>query len=223
MANTTNFGWETPDDTDLVKDGAAAIRTLGSSIDTSFVDLKGGTTGQVLSKATNTDLDYSWVTVQSGGLTQLATGSLSGAQVDITSISGAYKHLQLVVRNFLPANDNSDLYMRFNADSATRYANNSTVTETAGTFSRTSVTIQLAVDNTVNNNLSVVNVYDYANTSTWKMLDTINVGVNATTTTSYTSRFVPSFYNQTSAITQINLFPQSGNFTSGTYILYGVS
>ena len=61
MASTTNFNWSTPDDTALVKDGAAAIRTLGSSIDTSFVDLKGGTTGQVLSKASNTDLDYTWV------------------------------------------------------------------------------------------------------------------------------------------------------------------
>jgi hypothetical protein len=61
MATTTNFGWETPDDTDLVKDGALAMRTLGNSIDTSFVDLKGGTTGQVLSKASNTDLDFSWV------------------------------------------------------------------------------------------------------------------------------------------------------------------
>jgi hypothetical protein len=61
MANTTNFGWETPDNTDLVKDGAAAIRTLGNSIDTSFLDLKGGTTGQVLSKASATDLDFSWV------------------------------------------------------------------------------------------------------------------------------------------------------------------
>ena len=60
MANTTNFGWETPDDTDLVKDGAAAMRTLGNSIDASFVDLKGGTTGQILAKATNTDLDFTW-------------------------------------------------------------------------------------------------------------------------------------------------------------------
>lgn len=61
MATTTNFGWTTPDDTALVKDGASAIRTLGSGIDTSLVDLKGGTTGQVLSKATNTDLDFTWV------------------------------------------------------------------------------------------------------------------------------------------------------------------
>jgi len=61
MATTTNFAWETPDDTDLVKDGAAAIRTLGSSIDTSLVDLKGGTSGQVLSKASNTDMDFTWI------------------------------------------------------------------------------------------------------------------------------------------------------------------
>ena len=60
MATTTNFGWETPDDTDLVKDGAAAIRTALSGVDTSFVDLKGGTTGQVLAKASNTDLDFTW-------------------------------------------------------------------------------------------------------------------------------------------------------------------
>jgi hypothetical protein len=61
MATTTNFGWETPDDTDLVKDGAAAMRTLGGAIDTSLVDLKGGTSGQVLSKASNTDMDFTWI------------------------------------------------------------------------------------------------------------------------------------------------------------------
>jgi hypothetical protein len=63
MPTTSNFGWTTPADTDLVKDGAAAIRTLGNGVDSSFVDLKGGTTGQVLSKASNTDLDFSWIAV----------------------------------------------------------------------------------------------------------------------------------------------------------------
>jgi hypothetical protein len=60
MATTTNFGWETPDDTDLVKDGAAAIRTSLNGVDSSFVDLKGGTTGQVLAKNSGTDLDFVW-------------------------------------------------------------------------------------------------------------------------------------------------------------------
>jgi hypothetical protein len=44
MANTTNYNWETPDDTDLVKDGAAAIRTLGNSIDTTTKNLNPETT-----------------------------------------------------------------------------------------------------------------------------------------------------------------------------------
>ncbi len=88
MANTTNFNWETPDDTDLVKDGAAAIRTLGNSIDTSLVDLKGGTTGQILSKASNTDLDYTWITNDVGDITNVAvtapiTGGGSSGSVTI--------------------------------------------------------------------------------------------------------------------------------------------
>lgn len=58
---TTNFGWDIPQSTDLVKDGATAIAALGQDIDTAFVDLKGGTTGQVLSKASGTDLDFTWI------------------------------------------------------------------------------------------------------------------------------------------------------------------
>jgi hypothetical protein len=44
MATTTNYGWTTPNDTDLVKDGAAAIRTLGSSVDTTTKNLNPETT-----------------------------------------------------------------------------------------------------------------------------------------------------------------------------------
>jgi len=62
VATTTNFGWTTPDNTGYVKDGALAIRTLGSAIDSSMVDLKGGTTDQVLKKASGTDMDFVWAT-----------------------------------------------------------------------------------------------------------------------------------------------------------------
>ena len=44
MASTTNYSWSTPDDTALVKDGASAIRTLGSSIDTTTKNLNPSTT-----------------------------------------------------------------------------------------------------------------------------------------------------------------------------------
>lgn len=88
MATTTNFGWETPDDTDLVKDGAAAIRTALGGVDTSFVDLKGGTSGQVLSKNSNTDLDFVWVTQDDANAIQNsiidAKGDIIGASADNT-------------------------------------------------------------------------------------------------------------------------------------------
>lgn len=76
---TTNFGWDIPQSTDLVKDGATAIATLGQDIDTSMVDLKGGTTGQILAKASNTDMDFSWVAPTTGDITAVTAGTgLSG-------------------------------------------------------------------------------------------------------------------------------------------------
>jgi len=85
MATTTNFGWTTPDDTSLVKDGAAAIRTLGQSIDTSMMDLEGGTTGQVLSKASNTDMDFTWVTTDDANAIQNAIVDAKGDLIGATA------------------------------------------------------------------------------------------------------------------------------------------
>lgn len=79
MATTTNFGWNTPDNTDLVKDGALAIRTLGNAIDTSMADLRGGTTGQILAKQSNTDMDFQWIANDQGDITEVVAGTgLSG-------------------------------------------------------------------------------------------------------------------------------------------------
>ena len=75
MPTTSNFGWTTPADTDLVKDGAAAIRTLGNGVDSSFVDLKGGTSGQILAKNSNTDLDFVWVANDQGDITAVTAGT----------------------------------------------------------------------------------------------------------------------------------------------------
>jgi hypothetical protein len=62
MSNpTTNFGWQMPTPTDLVTDLPADFEVFGQAIDTDFVDLLGGTTGQVLSKASGTDLDFAWI------------------------------------------------------------------------------------------------------------------------------------------------------------------
>jgi hypothetical protein len=86
MATTTpNFGWAVPTSTDLVKDGAVAIETLGDSIDASLVDLKGGTTGQVLSKATNTDMDFTWVAQDDSNAIQNAIVDAKGDIIAATA------------------------------------------------------------------------------------------------------------------------------------------
>jgi hypothetical protein len=62
MANpTTYFGWVMPTSTDLVTDLPADFNVFGQGVDTSLQDLLGGTTGQVLSKASNTNMDFTWI------------------------------------------------------------------------------------------------------------------------------------------------------------------
>jgi hypothetical protein len=85
MATSPLFGWEEPDDTDLVKDGAAAIRTLGNAIDTSMGDLLGGTTGQVLSKNSNTNMDFTWVTSDDANAIQNAIVDAKGDLIGATA------------------------------------------------------------------------------------------------------------------------------------------
>jgi hypothetical protein len=116
MATTTpNFGWAVPTSTDLVKDGAVAIETLGDAIDASLLDLKGGTTGQVLSKTTNTNMDFTWITPAAGGggkVLQVIMGSTSttvnnststytdtGLSATITPAAATSKVLVLVSQN----------------------------------------------------------------------------------------------------------------------------
>lgn len=86
MATTTpNFGWPVPTSTDLVKDGATAIEGLGDAIDASLLDLKGGTTGQVLAKATNTDMDFTWVAQDDSNAIQNAIVDAKGDIIAATA------------------------------------------------------------------------------------------------------------------------------------------
>ena len=94
MATSPNFNWPEPDNTDLVKNGALAIRTAVNAIDTSLVDLKGGTTGQVLAKATNTDMDFSWVAQDDSNAIQNAIVDAKG---DLIAASAADTPARLAV------------------------------------------------------------------------------------------------------------------------------
>lgn len=85
MATSPNFSWPEPDNTDLVKNGALAIRTAVNAIDSSLVDLKGGTTGQVLAKASGTDMDFSWVAQDDSNAIQNAIVDAKGDLIAATA------------------------------------------------------------------------------------------------------------------------------------------
>lgn len=86
MATTTpNFGWPVPTSTDLVKDGATAIEALGDAVDASLLDLKGGTSGQVLAKNSNTDMDFVWVAQDDSNAIQNAIVDAKGDLIGATA------------------------------------------------------------------------------------------------------------------------------------------
>jgi hypothetical protein len=82
---TSNFGWQMPEPTDLVTNLPADFEVFGQAVDTDFVDLLGGTTGQVLSKTSNTDLDFTWASPTAGDITGITTGVSSGLSGGVTS------------------------------------------------------------------------------------------------------------------------------------------
>ena len=83
---TSNFGWQMPTSTDLVTDLPADFEVFGQAVDTSLADLKGGTTGQVLAKASGTDMDFTWVAQDDSNAIQNALLTTTG---DTIYASGA--------------------------------------------------------------------------------------------------------------------------------------
>jgi len=80
MSNpTTPFSWQMPTSTDLVTDLPADFEVFGQAVATSMADLLGGTTGQILSKTSNTDMDFTWIANDQGDITAVtATSPLTG-------------------------------------------------------------------------------------------------------------------------------------------------
>lgn len=85
MANpTTNFGWVMPTATDLVTDLPADFAVFGQGVDTSMAYLLGGTTGQILSKTSATNMAFTWINNDQGDLTAITAGT----GISVTSGTG---------------------------------------------------------------------------------------------------------------------------------------
>jgi hypothetical protein len=250
MATTTNYSWTTPDDTALVKDGAAAIRSLGTAIDTTvfnnasagiaktIVDAKGdiiaataadtvsrlavGSNDQVLTADSSTATGLKWAAPAAGGMTSIASGSLSGTSVTISSIPSTYNNLNLVIRNFYTGNS-SELQFRFNSNSTAGVYGYSFIR--AGSTSinnRTTSQAQISSSLSRTSDLgtfALLEIFDYANSTTNKrgMLHT-----QSNLTSDDTNATGGIFANITSAINSITILAEGDTFLGGTYILYGV-
>jgi hypothetical protein len=98
---TSNYGWQMPTPTDLVTDLPADFEVFGQAVDTAMADLKGGTTGQILSKTTNADMDFTWIANDQGDITGVTatspiTGGGTSGAITIGILSGTTSNLGAV-------------------------------------------------------------------------------------------------------------------------------
>jgi len=242
MANTTNYNWETPDDTDLVKDGAAAIRTLGSSADTTLKNLNPetttgdiayrsatvnvntrlalGTAGQVL-RVNSGATAPEWAAAATGGKTLLSTTSLTGASTTISSISGAYKDLYGVIYNVTTAADGHFRIAPNNVTNLSTYGGVRRITSSDAIGAQDDYFgTNGIVESTVAGYFAFL-IEDYTNTSNFKPIRfqayfQRSDGGNQ-------SEFVGGYFKSLSAITSLVFSGAGGNFSTGTVQLYGVS
>jgi hypothetical protein len=76
MSNpTTPFGWQMPTAVDLVTDLPADFEVFGQAVATSLADLLGGASGYILSKASATDMDFTWIANDQGDITGVTAGT----------------------------------------------------------------------------------------------------------------------------------------------------
>ena len=121
MSNpTSSFGWIMPTATDLVTDLPADFEVFGQAVDSSMADLLGGTTGQVLKKNTDTDMDFVWAADASGGgkvlqvvyavtttSTNIATTSLTSTTLTASITPSSVTSKVLIIANNNIYNDTS--------------------------------------------------------------------------------------------------------------------
>jgi hypothetical protein len=242
MATTTNYGWTTPDDTALVKDGASAIRTLGSSVDTTTKNLNPSTTlGDIEYRSstanTNTRLGIgstgdvltvaggvpSWAAPAGGALTLISTTAMtSGSAITLSSIPTTYNSLYFTITSWR-ASAGASIRLTFNgAASANDYAD-VPADQSDLNFGASFLQLTAGQNNANTNSFVRGNLPNYSDTTSWKILESTAISNDDATPTRVRAYFGKvGATDQTAAITSLVFTLNTGTFAAGTLNLYGV-
>jgi hypothetical protein len=245
MATTTNYNWSTPDDTSLVKDGAAAIRTLGSSIDTTTKALNPsttlgdieyrsstantntrlaiGTTGQILTVAGGVP---SWATAAGGGsnwslLNAGGTALTGAATITVSGISGKDKIMVLLAN--ASASASSRITIRVNTLTTSIYYSFG-ISLSGGVLDSTggaATYIDMGAMQATNaGKVSGGATLTGCNSSGVKQFIAFGSGSNEGTGTAQEGKWWQGYVDLSATISSISVFSDTGNFDAGTVYVY---
>jgi hypothetical protein len=247
MATTTNYGWDTPDDTDLVKDGAAAIRTLGSSADTTVKNLSPGTTagdldyytsstakarlgigtaGQILKVNSGaTAPEWAAATAAATSYTLINAGgtALTGATTVTVSSIGGYNDYFFLISGVSSANATATFTMRFNSDAGSNYVfagyglTADNTISAAGDSSGSSITLGSISTSEARVIQSYVNL-SAGNSTSIRPFNSIGYQNVAGAVTQR-----QGYYKGSSTISTVSIISSSGNLDAGTIFVYGAN
>lgn len=264
-----------PTNSDLVTDLPADFEVFGQAVDTSLADLKGGTTGQVLSKASNTDMDFTWsndagisptifdakadlltataadtparlavgtngqylqadsstatglkwASISAGAMTSIASGSLSGVTVIISSIPQTYKQLILYVRDYTNSSGAANYSVYFNNTTSTYTStviSKGTVASTSAGSGGIGFT-NAATSAGTRENRSVIFIPDYADNTAMQPVYISTIHYDSVAAGNREAFVAGQFSSGAGvAITDIYLKADGYSFSGGTYELFGV-
>lgn len=177
-----------------------------------------GSANQVLTVDSSTTTGLKWAAVAGGSLTSLASGTLSGSSVTISSISGSYKSLQLRLVNAY-SSGGVQVGIQFNSDTGANYAYTQirTLSTSVGNEQNaTTLPIAGSGSATANRTQHVATIDGYTSNAYKNIVYNSNISNQAYLGVGY--------WPNTAAITSITIgFYGSDTFSGGTYELFGVN